>query len=173
MSSNKKKPRMSVAKQNARIEHISIAGVTARMGPIGLHTYADAFLKAAQALPPPSVPFEPVRHFLVCRSIELALKAFLSLLGSTMLKLAERDGHNLEALLRNAEEKGFAALVPIDEPQRQAIRRASVYYEGKVFEYPAVGEALSGYPQLPTLDLLLAAASVLVNSLREPCLKAE
>ena len=90
-----------------------------------------------------------------------------------MLKLAARDGHNLEALLRNADEKGFAALVRIDEPQRQVIRRASVYYEGKVFEYPAVAEALSGYPSLPTLDLLLAAASILVNSLREPCLKAE
>lgn len=78
MSVKKEQGHISAAKQHAQIEQISIAGLTARMGPIGLHMYANSFLKAAQALPPPSVPFEPVRFFLVCRSIELVLKAFLS-----------------------------------------------------------------------------------------------
>ena len=56
-----KRRRISQAKQFARIERISVAGVTERMGPHGLHMYADAYLSAALALPQPNVPFEPVR----------------------------------------------------------------------------------------------------------------
>lgn len=173
MSSKKKKGRVPAAKRYTGIERISIGGLTAGMGPVGLHTYADAFLDAARALPSATVPFEPVRPFLVCHSIELALKAFLSLQGSTMLQLADRDGHNLEVLLRKADEKGFADSVTLTEAQRAAIRHASVYYEGKVFEYPAIGEVLSAYPNMPALDALHEIADILVNSLRHPCLEAE
>jgi hypothetical protein len=140
MSITQKQSRLSAAKRHAQIERISIAGLAARMGPVGLHTYAEAFQ---------------------------------SLQGSTMLKLAERDGHNLETLLRNADEKGLTPLVALTEAQRAAIRQASVYYEGKVFEYPAVGEAMSGYPDMPALSLLFEVAAVLVESLRKPCQEAK
>ena len=90
-----------------------------------------------------------------------------------MLKLAGRDGHNLEALLRNADAEGLAASVTLTEDQRATIRDASTYYEGKVFEYPAIGEVLSAYPRRPTLDVLYHVAAVLVTSLREPCRDAK
>ena len=83
------------------------------------------------------------------------------------------DGHNLETLLRNTDEKGFAALVTLTEAQRAAIRHASTYYEGKVFEYPAIGETLCAYPGMPALDVLYETAAILVNSLRELCREAE
>jgi hypothetical protein len=79
----------------------------------------------------------------------------------------------LETLLRNADEKGLTPLVALTEAQRAAIRQASVYYEGKVFEYPAVGEAMSGYPDMPALSLLFEVAAVLVESLRKPCQEAK
>ena len=171
---NTKKTRISAAKRYAQIEQISICGITERMGPIGLHFYASAFLDAAQSLPVPTVPFEPVRPFLVCHSIELALKAFFSLQGTIMLELADGAyGHNLEVILRKADERNLAASVTLTEAQRVAIRDASIYYTGKVFEYPAIGEAMSAYPHMPALDILYEAADILVNSLRQLCLEAK
>ncbi|MBI3774534.1 MAG: hypothetical protein HY273_03105 [Gammaproteobacteria bacterium] len=173
-TSKKNKTRISLAKQHAPIEHISIGGLTARMGPLALHHYASAFLDAARELPPAAVSFEPVRPFLVCHSIELALKAFLSLHGATMLDLSDASyGHKLDKILQAADEKGLGNLVSLTDEYRIVIRQASIYYEGKVFEYPAVGEALSAYPNMPALDDLLDAASILVNSLRQRCLEAE
>lgn len=89
MSRTNKKARTSAEKRYAQIEQISVAGLPAGMGPLGLHFYAGAFLDAARSLPPPNDPFEPVRPFLVCHLIELALKAFLSLHGVAMVELAE------------------------------------------------------------------------------------
>jgi hypothetical protein len=174
MGTKKTTVRTSVAKRFADIEQISITSVTERMGPLALHMYADAYLDAARRLPPPSVPFEPVRPFLVCHCIELGLKAFLSLQGSTMSDLADASyGHNLEAILQKADEKQLKRSVALTDQHRAEIRRASVYYGGKLFEYPAVGEALSGYPRMPIIDTLFEAAAMLVDSLRQRCTEAK
>jgi hypothetical protein len=171
--SNKKPARLSAAKLNTKIENISIVGIPARMGPITLFMYADSFLNAAQALPSPVFPFEPARPYLVCHAVELGLKAFLSLRGVTMLELAEGSyGHNLMTILQKSDESGLDTLVPFTECHRAAIRLASTYYLGKVFEYPAIVEAMSGYPSMPPVDVLFDAAKVLVDSLRQPCREA-
>jgi hypothetical protein len=164
----------SRAKQYAQIERISIMGATSRMGPVGLWVYADAYMRAALALPAPEVPYEPVRYYLVCHSIELSLKAFLSLHGATMLELSENAyGHNLEAIVAAADAKGLQSEIPLANGHREEVCKAAVYYAGKVFEYPAVGEAMSGYPNLPKLDVLFAAAELLVAALAQPCREAE
>jgi len=174
MATSKKPRSVSAAKRFAQIERISILGVTERMGPLGLHMYAESFLAAARALPPGPVPFEPVRPYVVCHSIELGLKAFLSLQGAAMLELAEGPyGHNLEALLQKADKKGLRATVRLTAAQRSAICHATTYYSGKVFEYPAIGEAVSGYPHLPSIEPLLEAASTLVDSIRQQCHEAK
>jgi len=164
----------SRAKQYAQIERISIAGLTSRMGPVGLWVYADAYIRAVLALPALEVPYEPVRYYLACHSIELSLKAFLSLHGATMLELSENAfGHNLEAIVVAADTKGLQSQVALADNHREEIRKAAVYYAGKVFEYPAVGEALSGYPGLPKFEVLCAAAELLVGALAQPCREAE
>ena len=174
MACTRKPARVSATKQFAQVERISIAGITERMGPLALHMYADAYLNAARSLPLPSAPFQPVRPFLVCHSIELGLKAFLSLQDATMLELAGGPfGHNLEAILQKADEKHLGASVRLTKAQRAAVRHASFYYAGKVFEYPAVGEAISGYPGMPAIDALFEVAAKLVDSLRQQCREAK
>ena len=164
----------SRAKQYAQIDRISIMGATSRMGPVGLWVYADAYIKAGRALPAPDVPYEPVRYYLACHSIELSLKAFLSLHGATMLDLSEKSvGHNLEKIVAAADTKGLQSQVAFEENYREEIRKAALYYVGKVFEYPAVGEAMSGYPNLPNLEILFAVAELLVSALAQPCREAE
>jgi hypothetical protein len=53
------------------------------------------------------------------------------------------------------------------------VLRSSAYYREKVFEYPAIAEALKAYPGNPDTDLLLGVARALVTALREPCLNAD
>jgi hypothetical protein len=174
MTSTKKPIRITQAKRYAEIEHISIVGIKARMGPIGLHVYSEHYLAGAQALPSAKTPFEPVRAYLICHSIELSLKTFLSIQGAAMIELAENSyGHNLQALLSRAEALNFSNLVPLTRQHLTAIQQASDYYAGKVFEYPAVGEAMSGYPKMPSIDILCNAAEILVESLHIPSREAE
>ena len=140
------------------------------MGPIGLHLYAQHYLSAAKSLPEPTVPFEPVRPYLVCHAIELALKAFLSLEGKLMVELADgKLAHKLGALLSAAEEASLSKIVSLSDAQENAVRLAETYYAGKVFEYPAVGEAISAYPGMPSLSLLFEVATLLVEQLAIPC----
>jgi len=144
------------------------------MGPIGLWLYAKSFAHAAAALPESTAPYEPVRYYLVCHAIELGLKAYLSLHGATMLELSESAyGHNLETILTAAEAKGLKEQLHISEAHRVEICKAAIYYGGKVFEYPAIGEACVGYPSLPDLQVLLEFAGQLVESLAQQCREAQ
>ena len=164
----------SRAKQFAAIERISIFGAVARMGPVGLWQYADAYKRAAETLPAPQVPYEPVRYYLACHAIELCLKAFLSVQGASMLDLAENAyGHNLDRLLAAADERGLDATIQLSIEHRAEVHKAADYYAGKLFEYPAVGEAIRAYPGLPDINSLLEVARYLVTSLAEPCLNAQ
>lgn len=160
------------SRKNAKIENASIFGIRLRFGPPGLIVYADHFLAAAK-IAATDVPFNPARMFLTCRTLELGFKAFLSLKGYSLEKLAGGPfAHDLENLLLEAEQHDLHQLVTLSESHRFQIVRASGYYHEKVFEYPAITEALGGYPDLPDVDELVGAADALLSVLREPCLTA-
>jgi len=90
-----------------------------------------------------------------------------------MLELADGPyGHNLESLLTKSIEGNLAEFVSLSESDSDAIRLATTYYRGKVFEYPAVGEALSAYPRMPPVEALFEVAASLVEALRNPCREA-
>lgn len=79
----KKKKPATGARKHTQIENIEVFGAEARLSSLGLIVYADHYLYAAKTAQPSqnSGEFHPARLFLVCRSLELALKAFLSLRG--------------------------------------------------------------------------------------------
>jgi len=156
------------------IERISIAGVTARLSPLALHTYAEDFLRAGVSLEASDVPFSPVQHYLLARAVELALKAFLSAHGITLKELAGRSyGHSLAKLLRAAESHGITAEVSLGSEHVEEIQHADKYYSEKVFEYPVISEAIKGYPQKPNLVVLRSAAELLVTGIEALCLSAD
>jgi hypothetical protein len=181
MAGNPKQKRPgSRAREHARVEHFEfrLGGkpvLRSRMGPALLHAYARDFLEAADALAPPpaGVRFSPARQFLACRTLELVLKAFLSLRGVAMADMLDSVGHDLGRLLDRAESLGLAELVKLESPYVDEIRRASTYYAAKVFEYPALGETVRGYPNLPSSPVLLDAARILVTALQQPCIEAD
>jgi hypothetical protein len=72
------------------------------ISPLGFHRYASEFLRAAQGFKI-NDGFSPVPYYLICRSMELALKAFLLAKGLPKKKLKERNlGHDLEKVLNKA-----------------------------------------------------------------------
>jgi len=105
--------------------------------------------------------------------LELALKAFLSVKGRSLAELAGgKFSHDLVNLLAEADKEGLTTLVTLKADQLDQLRKASSYYKGKVFEYPALFEAVRGFPEMPDIDLLFSAVKALVEVLREPCLNA-
>ena len=91
-----------------------------------------------------------------------------------MVNLAEGQlGHKLSAILNEAELIGLLDAVPLTIAHREAIKGAETYYAGKVFEYPAVGEALAAYPSMPSLTVLFEAGALLTSSLAKPCREAK
>lgn len=174
MEAKKKSRNKSRAKKHASIENMSFLGIVTRMAPLGLHFYANDFLVSAKSLPKAESPFSPSFYYLVLHSIELSLKAFLSCRGYSLERLSGGPlGHDLVSLLDECDKKGLVKVEGLKQKHMNEIRTASKYYVEKVFEYPALGEALTGYPGTPDLVSLTEAADLLVRFNKEPCLAAK
>ena len=80
---------------------------------IGLIKTAIAYVEAAQLLDKAQVRSTKVFHpkyFLLCQSMELALKAYLAASGVSQKKLRSRVGHNIELAFQYAQRRfGFTA----------------------------------------------------------------
>jgi hypothetical protein len=158
---------------HAEIETVSFFGLSTPLGPAGLIVMAEHYLRAAQIIRsqrPQQERWSPVEKFLACRTIELGLKAFLSLRGRRLTELSFGEfGHDLQNLLAEADAAGLPKLVNLSNEARSAIEFAHRYYLDKVFEYPAVLEALKGYPGDPEIESLLHVGDQLVATLMQPC----
>ena len=161
----------SKARKHAEVERFELAGLKLHFSPAGLIIYAKHYLDAATTAA--DAQFNPARTFLACRSLELALKALLALRGIPLPRLLTGEyGHNLHQILAEAERKDLNEFVKLNGNQRAAIKRASDYYEEKVFEYPALAEAVHAYPKMPDTQILIEVAELLVTSLHRPCIEA-
>ena len=142
------------------------------ISPLGFHRYASEFLRAAQGFKI-NDGFSPVPYYLICRSMELALKAFLLAKGFPKKKLKERNlGHDLKKVLNKAIPMGLDKIVSITPQHKEELRKANNYYASKGFEYFEVTKAATGYPNLPDLRVLSDFASLLVTKLKPLCLQA-
>ncbi len=100
-------------------------------------------------------------------------KTFVEAISVFGIELAGgKFSHDLAKILDEAERNYLCKFIARDKRETFQLRRASNYYASKVFEYPALGEALYAYPETPDTNVLINAADKLVNALREPCLEA-
>jgi len=86
-----------------------------------------------------------VKFFLLCRSIEHSLKAFLAIHGYSEKTLKSDFGHNLTNLLEEVTRKlndsrGNIELEIIAEFERSPISNISPYYKAKEIEYYTKGK---------------------------------
>ena len=140
------------------------------LGSLSFCAYAVEYLDAALALQATDRSFKPAQSYLACHAIELALSAYLTLQGRSIDRLGRnRDTPDLWTLLEDAESCGLNQLARLTRVQRKQITRANRYYSEMVFQYPALTEAIRGHPEAPDVRTLLAAATILVNSVQKAC----
>lgn len=140
-------------------------------GPAGFLAYAKEFLKAARVAKVPVGRYSPVPFYLYCRSIELALKAFLLERGVAIAELKGRTlGHDLEAVLSRAKTLGLDNHVKATTAQTRELWIANLHYKAKGFEYYNPGRPpFVESDELPRLFLLDRLASHLVAGLERVC----
>jgi hypothetical protein len=137
------------------------------IGPFGFHKYAIEYQLAANAITTEQ-SFSPVPYYLLCRSIELGLKAYLLTRGFSRSDL-KKIGHNLSKLLKISKRRGITKYCSFSQHEEEAIRRANVVYKSKAFEYYDLSRILSDFSNLPELDELAIITSNLLASIEREC----
>jgi len=140
------------------------------MTPFGFHRFAIDFLDASRALlPHTSGRARSVKYFLLYKSIELSLKAFLLTRGISLELLANtrKYGHRILNVLDLAQEKGLDNVVHLSDEQLSAVRFGAEYYFRRTFDYFDFIEAVTGSKGDPDVHALEGAASALIEGLRE------
>lgn len=161
-------------KHDPRARHSSAVGPNSRLGLASYCVYATDFFRAARSASATSgAGFSPARLFLVCHALELTLKAYRGLRGQRPDETATAGiKPDLGRLLTTADSFELSELVRLTPEQRVQIRKAALYYSEGVFEYPALAEALRGYPQAPDVNVLLCALAEMVAAVCDASLAA-
>lgn len=137
----------------------------------GFHLWAEDLLAAACAYRPVARQGAKVAECLCCQSIELALKAFLSLRGCDRQTLRRRPfGHNLLELARKARELNCGDFFELTNPDFELLRTANEWYDtpgGKRLHYFDIGDAGRGFAGAPPFE----AVSELAARLQSPTLR--
>ncbi len=118
--------------------------------------YASDYYKAYEALVEKYPKFGdlfPVKYFLVCRSLELAMKAYLRESGLTKQEVKSHS-HDLEKLMKAVQVKGVVFSPIIQE----TIKFVNLTYRPKDFEYPEMGTK-----EVPELSPLASMVSLVIN----------
>lgn len=138
--------------------------------PLAFYAFAQRYLEAADALPPPLERFFPVPHHLYRHAIELALKAYLRAKHVPGDEIKRRIRHNVVEAMNRARKLGLDSVYTITPPQRAAIRQAYDYEEK--LRHCDIVTAMTGYKGLPEIDVLADLARGLVPALKETVFKA-
>lgn len=139
--------------------------------PLGFHRFADDFGEWAERSHDETPHhYSPVPYYLYCRSIELALKAFLLAKGLSKQQVAsQRLGHSLASLLAQARTHGLHLLVCMEPTWEEEVARADKQYTNKDFEYFTVRFHLDRKPALTALRQFSHALRV---GIRQVCVEA-
>ena len=141
------------------------------VSPYGFIRSAEHFLNTHRS----STQFEgfsPVPYYLVCRTIELGLKAYLLATGDQTPDLAGLYGHNMTKALREADQRGLSAHAAVSDQTIEEVVKADAYYASKGFESFQIWHAANKYRDLPDIRVLEAFAEDLVANLKQFCLDA-
>lgn len=137
--------------------------------PAGFLHHAREFLAAAELVLTQTEEVSLPSYFLLGRSIELSLKAFLLACGMTRSQLMSRKfGHDLEALMAEAIKRGLENEVSIGDVEKGVLQLLNYDYLKKRFEYRITG----GTYHLPFIDVTEQITRKLANGLDKFCSRA-
>src|SRR3990172_4707889 len=136
---------------------IGLGAIEVNLSPDGFHMWAQHYFKCMSDFLSPH-GFSPVPYFLVCRAIELQLKAYhLQINKQTYVK--RQFGHNLIQLYSSLD----SADKILSQPELDELTKANEVYSSKGFEYFAPVDALRGCSNFPDLDVLVAICERLLT----------
>lgn len=118
--------------------------------PVGFLLHAQEFFSAADLVLSKCEGISLPAYFLLGRSIELSLKAYLLQHGIPISELRKKKyGHDLHALLNEAMNRGLLDIVKLDSQEIGVIDLLSYDYMEKRLEYRITG----GMYALPLIDI--------------------
>jgi hypothetical protein len=130
-------------------------GIDANLAPDAFVKWANQYLKCEEDYS--LTGFSPVRYFLLCRAIELAIKSIhLNSIGQPEVKATY--GHNLI----KAYQKFPTECQTLTGEEENLLSNASAIYNGKGFEYFNPEDSLTGYQRFPKIEELRALAHKIV-----------
>lgn len=136
---------------------IQAVGIDANLAPDAFRRWANRYYECKQQFVPPH-SFSPVPYFLLCRAIELGIKA-KHLLHSTQKQVKNKFGHDLQ--------KAYNALHPkeqiLSSHEFKILEQANKIYAPKGFEYFDPEDALTGFKRYPNLKRLDEVAKKLIR----------
>ncbi len=136
-----------------------------RKPALGFWRYGRTFLVSAEMLRQENGDgIYPVDYYLICHSLELGFKAFLSTRSFTLESLKNHIRHDLKRLLDESLLGGLQDHVSLSDNQIAALRMIGPIYKGKQLEYVEPGPKT-----LPDWELLRSAADSLVTGLEATC----
>lgn len=140
---------------------VNIVGVSANVSPMAFRLWASHYIRCYEAFDAMG-KFSPVPYFLLCRAIELSLKA-IHLKSISRAQVKSKYSHNIMALY---DALGNGAKV-LSTHESDVLLRASNVYRGKGFEYFSPDFALEGYKSFPDLRILEDVARKLMARCEE------
>ena len=154
---------------------VEVGTATVRMGPVGFALYAEEFYIAGSSIPEHSkgrgnTAFTPVPYYLMCRALELILKAYLLAEHRQIDELKNQYGHNLNKLWSEANKCGLSDILGTYSLNFEAdLTNANSYYQGKAFEYFDFSRWAHGYEDLPPLDRFKEEIQNIIEKTKKYC----
>ncbi len=136
---------------------ISMRPIEINLSPDAFHLWATHYYKCKQDFQSPD-SFSPVPYFLLCRAIELEIKA-RHLKAKRQSQVKAQYWHNI---IRAYEDLNHADKI-LSENELDVLKRANEIYSSKGFEYFMPIDALTGYSRYPDLHALDAITFKLIS----------
>lgn len=139
------------------MQHIIVGSINVNLSPDAFHRWATHYLKCRRDFQSPDI-FSPVPYFLLCRAIELEIKA-RHLKRVTQVQVKKSFRHNL---IKAYEELDPAERI-LNQDEENTLQVASDIYSCKGFEYFDPQDAATAYKRFPDLASLGSIASKLIG----------
>jgi hypothetical protein len=148
-------------KDEARDVTINMKSIEVNLSPNEFHRYATHFYKCKRDFTPPDNKRSPVPYFLLCRAIELEIKA-RHLKRLTQKEVKKRFGHHLLKAYKalDAQEQ------ILSQNELAVLKTADELYQDTDFAYfiPDHAHPLKAYSEFPDLAMLDTIAKKLIDS---------
>ena len=138
---------------------IQVEGFEANLSPDAFHIYAMHYYKCKRDFTPPDDYFSPIPYFLLCRAIELEIKA-RHLKRLTQREVKDKFRHHL---LRAYEALDVQEQI-LSQNELAVLKTADELYIKTDLAYFDPVHALTAFSQFPDLDRLDTIAKKLISS---------